>query len=64
MAKQKGQMIKTTFKEKSMKKWSQFKLKIGKLNGDLLQPSETRYEVRSFSVRCFYFYCILGKIDF
>ena len=29
----------------------QFKMKIGKLNGDLLQPSETRYEVWSFSVR-------------
>ena len=32
----------------------QFKLKIGNLNGDLLQPSGIRYEVRSFSVR----YCI------
>ena len=31
----------------------QFKLKIGKLNGDLLQPSGIRYEVRSFSVRHF-----------
>ena len=29
----------------------QFKLKIGKLNGDLLQPSGIRYEVQSFSVR-------------
>ena len=29
----------------------QFKLKIGKLNGDLLQPSGIRYEVWSFSVR-------------
>ena len=29
----------------------QFKMKIGKLNGDLLQPSEIRYEVWSFSVR-------------
>ena len=31
----------------------QFKLKIGKLNGDLLQPFGIRYEVRSFSVRHF-----------
>ena len=30
---------------------SQFKLKIGKLNGDLLQPSGIRYEVWCFSVR-------------
>ena len=29
----------------------QFKLKIGKLNGDLLQPSGIRYEVWSFGVR-------------
>ena len=29
----------------------QFKLKIGKFNGDLLQPSGIRYEVWSFSVR-------------
>ena len=29
----------------------QFKLKIGKLNRDLLQPSGIRYEVWSFSVR-------------
>ena len=29
----------------------QFKLKIGKLNGDLLQPFGIRYEVWSFSVR-------------
>ena len=31
----------------------QFKVKIGKLNGDLLQLSGIRYEVRSFSVRHF-----------
>ena len=31
----------------------QFKLKIGKLNGDLLKPSGIRYEVWSFSVRHF-----------
>ena len=31
----------------------QFKLNIGKLNGDLLQPSRIRYEVWSFSVRHF-----------
>ena len=31
----------------------QFKLKIGKLNEDLLQPSGIRYEVWSFSVRHF-----------
>ena len=31
----------------------QFKLKIGKLNGDLLQLSGIRYEVESFSVRHF-----------
>ena len=31
----------------------QFKLKIGKLNGDLLQPSGIRYDVWSFSVRHF-----------
>ena len=31
----------------------QFKLKIGKLNEDLLQPSGIRYEVLSFSVRHF-----------
>ena len=31
----------------------QFKMKIGKLNGDLLQPSGIRYEVWSFSVRHF-----------
>ena len=30
----------------------QFKMKIGKLNEDLLQPSGIRYEVWSFSVRC------------
>ena len=31
----------------------QFKLKIWKLNGDLLQPPRIRYEVRFFSVRYF-----------
>ena len=39
----------------------QFKLKIGKLNRDLLQPSGIRYEVRSFSVTCFLFLLHIGK---